>query len=170
MESELTLERGPIPAPDERFMDFRISFRPSGPGVRIFAKWPAMEAFVEKQMEKDYGVPPTTANYLIPSKVIKNAYIYQWSGRVNFVPAWGGPAISYREKDPLWSGDGTYFNVWWCLVKGLKDGISWDMRFPPDADHMEGYAKHLSSFAREFGDRMIRPYDISLVVNMKVMR
>ena len=169
MESDLTIIKGPMEDPEQRFLDFRISFKRVGAGVRFYAKWPAMEAFVLSQMEKEYGTPLPGAG-LLPSKTIKGAYIYQWTGRTMPCPNWDGPAITFREKEPLWSGDGTYFNIWWCFVQGLKDGIHWDMRFPPDSNHMEGYGKHLGSFAREFGEKTIRPFEISLVVSLKVLR
>jgi len=168
IETDLTIIKSPIEDPEQRFLDFRISPKKTGPGMRLSAKWPAMEAFVLAQMEKDYG--EGLSGGITPSKVIKGGSLYTWSGRAPICPGWGGPPISQREKDPLWSGDGTYFNIWWCFAVGLKDGIHWDMRFPPDADHMEGYAKHLSAFAREFGERTIRPYEISLAVSLRVVK
>ena len=168
IESDISIVKGPLEDLEQRFLDFRIGFKKTGAGVRFYAKWPAMEEFVVAQMEKDYG--PGMIGGLTLSKNIKGAMMYVWTGRGSINQDWSGPPICYREKDPLWSGDGTYFNLWWCFIQGLKDGIHWDMRFPPDFTYMKGYTKHLDSFARDFGERTARPYDITLTVNMKVVR
>jgi hypothetical protein len=126
-----------------------------------------MEKFVREQGEKDYGA---LENYFTHSKHATGARLYPWSGRVAWIQGWEGPSIVWREKDPLWSGDTSYFNIWWCLLVGLGNGVTWDMRFPPDSTHMEGYCKLLSQFAQDFGDKVSRPYEITLAVNMKVMK
>lgn len=168
MESDIDIVKEPVENPEERFLDFKARFRTTGAGLRLYAKCPALEAFILGEMEKHYG--PALQGGLAPCKSIKGGYMYLWPGRVNVVPNWNGPPLAFREKDPLWSGDGSYLNLWWIFVQGLKDGISWTMRFPPDAEHMEGYVTHVRNFAREFGERISRPYEITLTLSTKVLK